>query len=430
MTVEPRADRFASFVRGPGAAAVLGVALVAVVFGVVLRHLWYPRHAVTDLSVFYLMARRIATGEVPYLDFAYEYPPLSLLLYLAPGHLRGDLYAEYWGYQRWFTAEMLFLAAATCVTVVGTAWSLWGSRRTSAAAAVLFAAALAALGTIVQDRIDMAVALLVAGVVLLLVRRRLTSAAAIAGIGVALKLAPGLLMILILPLARSGRRAVSLAIVCLAASTLPFLPFLVVAPDGVWVSLWRQTRRPLEIESAPASVALLGDRMGWAPVDVGWSFGSFGVASRWTESLAIGSNALSIISLLVAGVLIVRARRVLRSTPALLPVAAMTVLLAAIAPGKVLSPQYLVWLVPLVVLVALDDVLLGAVAFGSLVMTGIEFPALFLPLSKLDPQAIAVVAVRNALLLAALAIGLWRLWCLGRTPVRSGWSLARRWTPR
>jgi len=412
--------------RGPGLAVVLGAVLVVIVFGVVLRHLWYPRHAVTDLTVFYLLARRIASGDVPYRDFPFEYPPLTLPFYLAPDHLHGDLKSGYLGYRRWFTAEMLLFAIATCTVVVVTSWRLWRSRLVSVAAAVFFAVSLAALGTIVQDRLDMAAALTIAVATLLLVSERLTATAAVIGLGIALKYVPGLLLGLVLPLAGQIRRALSLGLVCLAVALAPFLPFLVLAPQGIGWSLWRHTRRPIEIESLPATVILLRHVLGGTPAHVRWSYGSFAVTSSWAGVLSFLSSALTIGAIAGVWVLIVLARPALSDTPTKLPLAALTILLAAVAPGKVLSPQYLIWLLPLVVLVALDDLALGSVAFGAFVMTGIGFPSLFLQLLQLRSGAIAVVAVRNILLLVALALGVWRLWGLRRRPLAEGWSLARR----
>ncbi|HEU4656809.1 MAG TPA: hypothetical protein VFR97_04770, partial [Capillimicrobium sp.] len=77
-------------------------------------------------------------------------------------------------------------------------------------------------------------------------------------------------------------------------------------------------------------------------------------------------------------------------------------LLAFVALGKVLSPQYMIWLVPF-----------AAVAWGwgarvpagltlaAVAVTQLEFPTRYFELVGGDETAIALVAIRNALLLAA-----------------------------
>ena len=74
--------------------------------------------------------------------------------------------------------------------------------------------------------------------------------------------------------------------------------------------------------------------------------------------------------------------------------------------GKVLSPQFLVWLVPL-----------GALAFGwrmrragaavalAIALTQLEFPAHYFELRDREPLVVALVCLRDGVLLAVLAPG-------------------------
>jgi hypothetical protein len=78
--------------------------------------------------------------------------------------------------------------------------------------------------------------------------------------------------------------------------------------------------------------------------------------------------------------------------------------------GKVLSPQFVIWAVPLGALAfAWRDHPLAGVVVVAAVLTLIEFPAHYLDFLERDPAAVALVAGRNLLLLAALALVLRRL---------------------
>ena len=75
--------------------------------------------------------------------------------------------------------------------------------------------------------------------------------------------------------------------------------------------------------------------------------------------------------------------------------------------GKVLSPQYLVWTIPLGALAfAWRLHALAAVVAAATVLTLVEFPSRYFDLVARDPFPIGVVAVRDALLLAAVALSL------------------------
>jgi hypothetical protein len=75
--------------------------------------------------------------------------------------------------------------------------------------------------------------------------------------------------------------------------------------------------------------------------------------------------------------------------------------------GKVLSPQYMLWLVPLGALAfAWRLHALAAAVAAAAVVTLVEFPARYFDLVDRDPFPVAVVAARNLVLLGVLALAL------------------------
>ena len=107
-------------------------------------------------------------------------------------------------------------------------------------------------------------------------------------------------------------------------------------------------------------------------------------------------------------VLLWRSVASLRGSPALVPVAALAVLLVAICASKVLSPQFLIWTFPVVALcVAQSRWLprLAAVAVAvATALTQVEFPARYWDLVALQDGPMAILLARNLTLVVAAAL--------------------------
>ena len=101
---------------------------------------------------------------------------------------------------------MILLASAAAALTGATAAALWQGIKRPLWAAGAYAVAILAAGAITANRYDVAVALTLAACLLFLARRSTTAAGAALGIGVALKLTPGLLLPLVLIVAETRRR--------------------------------------------------------------------------------------------------------------------------------------------------------------------------------------------------------------------------------
>jgi hypothetical protein len=80
--------------------------------------------------------------------------------------------------------------------------------------------------------------------------------------------------------------------------------------------------------------------------------------------------------------------------------------------GKVLSPQYFIWILPAWALVAARDRWIAVLGGLALALTQAEFPALYWNLLDMQPLPLAIVVARNTLLLASFVVTLWRVWRL------------------
>jgi hypothetical protein len=80
-------------------------------------------------------------------------------------------------------------------------------------------------------------------------------------------------------------------------------------------------------------------------------------------------------------------------------------LLAFVALGKVLSPQYVIWLAPFAALAWVwGQRAVAALTAAAIVLTHVEFPSRYFDLINVRTDVVLVVAARNALLIVALGL--------------------------
>ena len=146
--------------------------LTLLVIGVLFPNLWYGMHDITDLPVYWGYAARIAQGEAPFTpSFQVEYPPLAVALFRVPGHTGSESL-----YGIWFNILMGAITVAAGAVTAYTACRLWPRGGRAYVASVLFPVGVALIGTIVINRYDVAVALLIAVFILCITQRWYTAA--------------------------------------------------------------------------------------------------------------------------------------------------------------------------------------------------------------------------------------------------------------
>lgn len=325
-------------------------------------------------SLFQSYGDSVLDGHVPYRDFSLEYPPGSLPAFVVPslGPARD--------YDSWF---MAFEAACGLVAV-----GLVGFASRSRAAAAYCALAPLALGPLTLHRYDLwAVALATAGLAAAL-RGRAGLGAALLGVGAAAKVFP----LVLLPVA--GRRA---AAWFAAAAALVVVPFALLGPGGVRFAFDRQAGRALQLESIGSAALLVLHAAGAYAPEVAFGRGSWNLDGGLPDALAALQTALQIAAVLLVWWLYLRGP----STRGRLVAAAAAAVAAWVTFGKVLSPQFLLWLVPPVALLrAKREAVLLLAALG---LTQAVYPARYDELVELHTLPIVLLAARNVVLLALTA---------------------------
>jgi hypothetical protein len=390
------------------------VALQAISWAILIRLLrqggpWYYFFDVSDIVVYFDYAQKVAQGLKVYKDFSFEYPPLALPLFTLPPHTDAA------SYPNWFAAEMILLASVAAGLTGATAAALWRGLARPLWAAGAYAVAILAAGAITANRYDVAVALTLAACLLFLARRHTSAAGAALGIGVALKLTPGLLLPLVLIVAETRRRVLYAFAAFFVFTLVPFLPFL-GRIHGLTNIITYHAQRPLQVESVPGTPYLIAGALGKWGIGTGTSYGSQSLAGPGSVTVARLSVWVGL--LLVAGVyvLVWRRRTLLRAAPEFIPVAALACVLAFTIANKVLSPQFLCWTFPLVALVVVGrgglQRVAGILTLVAIALTQVEFPKLYWQMVAFEDGPVAIVVVRNAVLVAAAvvaALAIWRL---------------------
>jgi Glycosyltransferase family 87 len=334
------------------------------------------------------MTSLVAGGLIPYHDWEFEYPPLAIV----PIALGGILGNGETTYPIVFGVLMLacLLALQACV----------GGLAGRAAAWACVPAPLL-LGAMIRTHYDLLPAAIVAGALVLFARGRTTWAFAALGLGTATKLFPALLVPIACAwlLGRGERDRVLPGLATFTAVVLAVsLPFL---SPGFTDQLGFHLERPVQIESTPAVVlSAIGESDVTGTPERPDRFKSNGLDGGPADTVAAVFAAL--FALAYAGI-VVLARRggdVRRLT--LLGLAAVV---AFVVLGKVLSPQYLVWLLPFAAAAwAWGDRAIALLCAAAAVLTQLEFPARYFDLVDQDPAVVALVGARNAVLLALLAV--------------------------
>ncbi len=381
-------------------------ALVAVALFVgtwTLLHFGFYKHRqILDTPVYQRYGNEIADGRVPYRDFALEYPPGALPMFALPGlaeHGHGQDVKP--GFRRTFETLMWVCGA---VALCAMALILRRLQASPWVPLVFAAVAPLALGSVILSRFDLWPAALVATATAALVSGRFRLGHLLAGIGAAAKFYPGVL----LPLAvayvwrrRGSREALTCIGLAAGAFAVIFLPFVVLAPGGVWHSISVQLERPLQVESLGAALLLAGHHVFGVGVTGETSHGSQNLAGSAADTFATVS------SLVQAGVLLWIWTMFARgpATASAFVRAAAAAMCAFVAFGKVLSPQFLIWLIPVVPLVrGRRGLWAGALLLVALVLTQVWFPFRYFRLALDFEAGLSWVLLARDLVLAALAL--------------------------
>jgi hypothetical protein len=375
--------------RLPVAASGLFVVACALAYGGLFSHA-YPGDVGTYAGYGRLL---VLHGRIPYHDFTDDYPPGSVPVFALPVLIWNAHYV------------LVFKLLMTACGIGFVGCGAWIVRHLGLSPLRLAPMILAPvlMGPVFLNRYDPVPAFLSSLALVALLSGRERVSAALLGAGTAVKLYPAVFVPAAVRRVRSVKGA---AVAYLATGAVLVLPFVALGAGGVAYSLKLQLKRHLQIESLGSSILLAGSKLGIH--HEGWVNGrpgSIDLGGAAAYSVGVLTSVVAIALVAVSAWAFWRgpdndARQVTAWA------AAVT---AFVAFSKVLSPQYLTWLVPLVPLAAGRKGRWAAIVFlGVLSLTQFEYLFHKHGLQHQD-WTVWVLVVRNAGLVVVFGLLLWEL---------------------
>lgn len=351
---------------------------------------------VSDVGLYREYADFFLDGVLPYREIGFEYPPLAAPLIALPGLFSLDPETYRYGF-----AILAFALACGVLLASGRLAALGGGREW--VAVLVVAVSPVATGAMIRTHFDLAPVLcLVAGLAAIGAGRSKTGFALL-GVGGAIKLFP----LAAVPVAAAwligrGQRGQAMAGLAVAGAAVALAVGAAVglSADGAANAVEYHVERPVQIESLPATVLNgIEEAGGRAPEPV-HSHRSDGLEHPAADAITAGFFGVLFVALVLLTVTALSLDDVRG-----LALAGLASAAAVAAFGKVLSPQFMVWLVPLAAVAwAWRMYLLGVVTSATVAVTLVWFPDRYFDLVDRDESLLAAVAVRNGLLLLVLVL--------------------------
>jgi hypothetical protein len=267
--------------------------------------------------------------------------------------------------------------------------------------------ALLGLGPVALHRLDPVVSLLLVGALAAALAGRPLASGVVLGLAAGAKLFPLLLAPLFF-LCWQGRARLSFGCGLLLTTLALFVP---LDGQGLELLLRFHAQRPVQLESTYAGVMLADHLLRGTPLKVLLTHGAYGLTGPYQGLLQPLSTGLTLAATGLVALLFGRLPPGQRR--AWLPQALVAGVLAVLVGGRVLSPQYLVWLFPLALLLRPP---VPGLLVGACFLTQLIFPVCERALLAFQPAAVLLLWLRNGLLAGVLVYLLAGLGRAARTP--------------
>jgi hypothetical protein len=360
----------------------------------------------SDMQYYLDVATRLGQGQLPYRDFVFEYPPGALIPMVVADVVSMASGSGIGGYVAALFLVNIVLVAATAACLVFLARRGWAAESTSRT--VITYALLCLATPVLFFRFDSFPTLLMVLSLVLFATSRVALAGVAAGAGMVVKVFPAA-VIPLLALSEVLRRQWRSSLRLIGGAVVSIVATMALAMWGAGTQafsfLGYQADRGVQLESLLASIAMLGQLFGEPAGTVANSFGAWQIDSPLIRSLPLLGPLLS---LLIVGTLGTSTLIAYRNEIAVQgEVGTTTVvgyllasMLALLLIYRVLSPQYLVWLLPLAALRPRGEQL---VVLFTCILTLAVYPLLYDGLVRLSPVPMVALIVRNAMLIVLFA---------------------------
>lgn len=368
---------------------------------------YFNRGAITgDVQLYHRwLTQSFDHGRYPLEDQKWQYPPGAAAPLLLPHWLPGSYY-------------VLFFLMCLVADVAIFAMLLRAAKRAdpehpSPAGPWLWTLGIAAMGPMAYGRYDLVVTATAVAALTVTPRSKRSTAVArgvLIGLGTFLKVWPAAFLFGA-PKRRNGRLLVAVAA---ATAALPTLLLQLLFP-GVLSFLTNQKSRGIQLESVFASPFLVGKWFGWSGTVRNTEYGAYEYIG--TGVSPAGKAALLSTAIGFGVLLLIRRRAAVRGGfpfPAMLADVGLAAILVAVVTSRVLSPQYLVWLLgAAAVCLTRRETLMRTPAWlilAAVSVTQLIFPLFYHTLRGGQIYSGLILLSRNAVLVVAAVLALRALW--------------------
>jgi uncharacterized membrane protein len=349
----------------------------------------------TPAGIYMDFASNVLNGNLPYRDFTFEYPPLSLLFLILP-----RIFTSTWqSYSTFFQGEVIVF------DLIGLFVLYLIARRMGKAPWILLAvytAAVLAMGPIIEKQYDIFPAVITLLAIYYFWLEKNKIAWVLVGLGTMIKLYPVLLAPIFLifyfrnrQYSRMWSGLAVFAVTCL----ILLLPFLFLSPASLTSLVNYHTQRGIQLESTYGAILLLAQKLGWLSVRVDYNFGSYNLSGGAAQLLDRLSVYLLAVGVIVSYAFIYTQVRAGKSQFTRIGTYVVLVILVVLLTSKVLSPQYLIWLIPALPLIFGPRRIYLWLLF--LVIGGLTyyiFPVHYIELTDFSTPEVIVLFIRDTLL--------------------------------
>lgn len=389
-------------------AAIGLVAIVFLLFSARFEWLPYP----FDIDLYHKYGNLVVLDQaLPFRNFYLEYPPFAVAFFgwpsLVENLFRADLPDRY---LLLFQLQFFFITTALLFVMWKLLQKLYAKSNFSLKMAALTVTVFLSIYYIF-GRFDIGPTFLVALAFYLIFSDRPVLGGVVLGLGAAAKLYPALYLPLLLIYFWCGRQERRYAFQIWAgfgvANLIVTLPFIVFGWSGMLNFLEYHSQRGIQIESYYASVIWVGNKLGMANISTEVDHGSDNIISDWSPALSQLSTYVIVVGLLAiyacAWWVASRAKQK-KQEPEWLLQSALVITIWFIISNKVLSPQYMLWLLPFVPAIRFNKIWL---LWGTLLLSTIAYPFMSKAVHNLDALPLDIILARNVFLLAFFC---WQLW--------------------
>jgi uncharacterized membrane protein len=347
------------------------------------------------VGLFFNDAEKILQGALPYRDFSFEYPPLSALFFLLPRLFTSD----YRIYSLLYHGEVLIFILIGVWLIFNIACRLGKSPWKLLSVytlAVLF------IGPIIGEQFDIFPVIFTLLALYFFWTGKTKKSWIFLALGTMVKLYPAAIAPVFIFCYLRNRQynqiwqgVVSFGITCLVITS----PFIFTSPYSLTNLVNYHAARGLQLESLYSAILLFMSKLGLTSVTLNFSSGSVNVENPAALFLARFSTYLLIAVMIIVYWFVYSQIKPGKSQFSRLGAYSLLIILTLIVFSKILSPQYIIWLLPVLPLLFVGwkyQIWLGFVLIG--ILTYCIFPVGYLGLMALDTGMIVLLFVRDVLL--------------------------------